>query len=425
MRRLSSRALALAILPLALLACEVPDPPGSGGGIDDDGDTCGRGTLVISSDERYQSTSVAFVRWDGEVARPRVIHSGSTDTGLSEPLSGDVVAPTMASHAPGTTDEIVLVDRNLASVLTWIDVESGTPARQLSVRTGFGGNAQDYVAVSADKGYVTRYETNPTPGREPFDGGSDVLVIDPRTPAVVGRIGFEDALAEDEQDLVASPSRIVVDGGRAIVLLAVLERNFTPRADSRLAVIDTATDAVVAIHPLDGLRNCNALALAPGGGRVAVGCTGVIPLDGPAPLDGGGVAVVSIADGSITTRVDDDVLGGPPGYTLAFGSPEVLLVPSFGWKVLEDPDAGEDDTLNLVPLDGSPVTEVLRGDAFQLGEVRCAPGCGTCLVAGGDRGVLHRLTVDGATATVSGEVAIDDGIGLFPRYVGELPRQTP
>ena len=80
---------------------------------------------------------------------------------------------------------------------------------------------------------------------------------------------------------------------------------------------------------------------------------------------------------------------------------------------------------NLVPLDGSPVTEVLRGDAFQLGEVRCAPGCGTCLVAAGDRGVLHRLTVDGATATVAGEVAIDDGIGLFPRYVGELPRAAP
>ena len=24
-----------------------------------------------------------------------------------------------------------------------------------------------------------------------------------------------------------------------------------------------------------------------------------------------------------------------------------------------------------------------------------------------------------------GEVAIDDGIGLFPRYVGELPREAP
>lgn len=420
MKLLPPCALLLFAFPLA---CEVPDPPGSGGGIDDDGDACGPGAVVISSD--YESTSVAFVRWDGEVAQPRVIHAGSTDTGLSEPLSGDVVAPTMASHAPGTASEIVLVDRNRASVLTWIDVESGTPARQLSVRTGFGGNAQDYVAISPAKGYVTRYEKNPTPGREPFDGGSDVLVIDPAAPAIVGRIDLQQALAADEQDLVPSPSRVVVDGDRAVVLLAVLERNFTPRADSRLAVIDTATDTVVAVHPIPGLRNCNALALAPGGGRVAVGCTGVIPIDGAAPLDGGGVAVVDLADGAIVARVDDDALGGPPGYNLAFASDEALLVPTFGWKDPEDPEAGEDDTLHLVPTDGSAVVEVLHGDAFQLGEVRCAPGCGVCLVAGGDRGVLHRLTVDGATATVAGEVTIDDGIGLFPRYVGELPRETP
>lgn len=417
------RALALPLASaLVLLACEAPDPPGTDGGIEDDGDACGPGAVVVSSD--WQSSTVAFVRWDGEVASPHVISSGSTESALSAPLSGDVVAPTMASHVAGTTAEIVLVDRNLASVLTWVDVASGAAIRQLSVRTGFGGNAQDYVAITADKGYVTRYEANPDPGREPFDAGSDVLVIDPATPAIVGRIGFEDAVG-DAPDVMASPSRIVLDGDRAVVLLALLARDFTPRGDSRLAIVDTATDAIVAVHTLPGLRNCNALALAPAGGRVAVGCTGVIPLDGPAPLDGGGIAVVDLDDGAVTTHVDDDVLGAPPAFSITFASDEALLVPTFGWKAFGDEQGGEDDSLHLVPLDGSAPVSLLETAAFELGEARCATACGSCLVADGERGVLHRLTVTGTAAEPAGEVAIDDGIGLDPRYVGELPRETP
>jgi hypothetical protein len=380
---------------------------------------------VISTE--FESSSAAFVRWDGEVVRPHVISSGSADAGLSTALSGDVVAPTMASPAPGTTDAFVLVDRYPASVLTWVDVATGAPTRQLSLRTGFDSNLQDYVAVSATKGYASRYDPNPAPGREPFDGGSDLLVIDPRAGAIVARVGFEAALGGDADRLLARPSRLVLDGGRLVVLLAVLERNFSPTGDSRVAVIDTDTDRIVAVHRVDGLRNCNALAVAPGGGRVAVGCTGTIPLDGEAPLDGGGVAVVDVQDGTVLARIDDDAFGAPPGFSIAFAADDALLVPTFGWKAFDDAQLGADDAVHHVPLDGRPPEALLTGEAFQLGEVRCAP-CGTCLVADAGRGVLHRLVpaAEGAPTgggmTIAGEVRIDDGLGLPPRYLGALPR---
>lgn len=439
-RRLRARAASVALAALAcvgaaLAACEVPEPPPSSGGIDDDGADCGPGVVVVST--KYQSVSVAFVRWDGEVVSPHVMTSGSVPPGLSAALSGDVVTATVAAAPPAPTSEVVLVDRYPAGVLTWIDVASGEPTKQLPIAKSYPLNAQDYVAVREDRGYATRYEVNPDPGREPFDEGGDVVVIDPRgEAAIVGRIGFEDALAGDEEGLTPSPSRMVVDGDRLVVLLTVYSTSFTRSGDARLAVIDTTTDAVVAVHRLAGLRGCTALALAPAGGRVAVGCSGTFGGDATPSLDDAGVAVVDLADGAIVARTDGAALGGPPAFSIAFASDDALLVPTFG-QLPEDGPA-RDDTVAFVPLDGGPIEPLIAGGAFEIGEVRCAR-CGTCLVADAGRGVLHRLVpvasaADGASSgggtpasaprglTLVGEVRIEDGVGLPPRFLGELPR---
>ena len=70
--------LATSSLLLLATACEVPDPPPSTGGTDDDERDCA-GVLVVSSD--YQSTSVAFLGWEGAVISPHVLSSGSTESG--------------------------------------------------------------------------------------------------------------------------------------------------------------------------------------------------------------------------------------------------------------------------------------------------------------------------------------------------------
>lgn len=398
-------------------ACEVPDPPPGDGGIEDDGDVCGPGLVVISSD--YQSTSVAFVRWDGDVAAHRVISSASEEAGLSASLSGDVVAPTMES---GTT-EMVLVDRYPASVLTWVRTEDGVPARQLSINSGFLANAQDWISVDETRGYASRYQANPDPGREPFDGGSDVLVVDPRTPAVVGRIGFEGVLDGEDAGLVPSPGRMVLAGDRLVVLLSVYSADFERSGEGRVAIIDTTTDAVVAVHRVPGLRGCSALSLDPSGERVAVGCSGTFGGDATPTLEDAGIAEIALADGAVTARVAAaDALGRPPGFSVAYASPRALLVPTTGHLASDGGDAVQ-DVVFLVPLDGGAPSSLLEGvEPFSIGEVRCAVACGACFVADGGRDLLQRVAVDGGAATLAATVAIDDGGRLVPRYLGALPR---
>lgn len=411
----------LLALPLSLgVACEVPDPPPSDGGIDDDGDPCGPGLVVVSSD--YQSTSVAFVRWDGEVASPHVLSSGSTESALSAPLSGDVVTPTMESG----TGETVLVDRYPASVLTWVRTDDGVPARQLSVRTGFAANAQDWIAVADGKGYASRYQANPDPGREPFDAGSDVLIIDPRTPAIVGRIGFEGVLDVDDADLVPSPGRMVLAGDLLLVLLSVYSADFTRSGEGRVAVIDTASDAVLAVHRVPGMRGCNALALAPSGDRVAVGCSGTFGGGATPTLDDAGLVELALDDGAVTARVAaSDGLGRPPGFSVAYASDRVLLAPTTG-QLAGGGASPVQDAVFVVPLDGAGATRLLDGvEPFSIGEVRCAPACDACFITDAGRHVLHRVALTDGHPALDAEVRIDDGIGLPPRYLGALPRAAP
>lgn len=408
-------------------ACGVSDAPedtgGLGGGLadDDDANECDRGISVISSD--YQSTAVAFVDWKGRVISPRVITSGSADVALSAPLSGDVVAPTTATSKA----ETAMLDRGPASVVTWIDLATGKPRAQLSVRTGFAANLQDYVQIGDDLGFVTRLDPNATPGREPFDGGSDVLVVDPRAPAITGRIGLEDALVGEDPTLLARPSRLLVAGGRLVVLLGVLSSDFQAAGDARVVVIDTKTLAVSEIVRLEGLQNCQAMALAPSrkgvADRIAVGCTGRVELDGTTDIDHGGVAVVTLGDAETASTVANVVpatrFGRSPQFSIGFATRSYVLFPTFGTDPAEGGEAHGDDLVLLDVGSGESDVVLTSAKAFELGEVRCASSCGTCFVADAGEGAVRRLEFDEGYRVVA-PVRIDDGIGLPPRFLGAL-----
>src|SRR6185369_5242395 len=85
---------------------------------------------------------------------------------------------------------------------------------QLSVGTGFKANPRDVVRISATKAYVTRYETNGAPGAFPFDGGNDLLIIDPSAPSVTGRVDLSAyATSAPSAAISARPDRALLAQG--------------------------------------------------------------------------------------------------------------------------------------------------------------------------------------------------------------------
>jgi hypothetical protein len=68
------------------------------------------------------------------------------------------------------------------------------------VDTGFSSYPQDYARVTPHKVYVPRYGQNATPGKQPFDAGGDLLVVDPSEMTITGSIDLRSALGMDAVD---------------------------------------------------------------------------------------------------------------------------------------------------------------------------------------------------------------------------------
>lgn len=411
---------ALLLAALVAVACNAPEPPGNTGGTNVDGGACGRGLVVVDTD--YASTNVSLLGVDGAVLSASLVSSASTGTGLSEPLTGDVVTPTEA--ADGST--LVLLDRYPASVLTWVSVASGAVTAQLRVGTGFASNPQDYVLLAPDKAYVPRYEPNLDAGHEAFDSGSDVLIIDPTGPAITGSIDMTPAMAGEAPRFYPRPNRAIEVGGSVYVLLAGYTRDWSDSAESRLVRIDPDKDAIAEVLKLDGLHGCGALALSPAGDELAIACSGMF--ERSAHADIGGSAVVRVALGgamSEVARYPATSLGaGPVAFGIDYVSGKKLLITTFG-------DAGDlghpalDDTAQLLDIASGASTLLLRshGTPFSLGEARCVRACGACFVTDAESGggVVHRFDIDASGALANDRtIAPDPQIGMPPRNLGRF-----
>lgn len=408
---------------VAASGCNAPDPPGPTGGTDTPPGECGRGLVVVQSD--YQSTNVSLIGLDGEVLSSSFISSATTSAQLSAPLSGDVVAPTM----PNFGEEIALLDRYPASVLTWVAVDDGEVRAQLNVSTGFAANPQDYAALSDDKAYVSRYERNHQPGNEPFDQGSDLLILDPATPTITGRVDLGGAVLAGEQGFEPHPNRMVLADQTLLVLLALYTPSYLDSASSRLARIDTTTDTLQDVTVLDGLHGCSGVALSPSGAELAVACSGKFG-GGTAPsLAESGVVLLSVEDDgagetilSESRRFMAAELGGQPiGFTVAFADEDRLLVVvlgAFGTGGAED----RPDQLLEIDLQTGQAHPVMSSPSmpFELGEVRCTGSCEHCYVAEAEQGVLVRLDPTDAGVELGPSITVDTSIGLPPRTLGRF-----
>jgi len=378
-----------------------------------------RGYVVIDTD--YQSTNVSLVSNDDQVASSSFISSSSAKPGLSAPLGGDVVPPTML--VPG--NEIVLIDRYPASVLTWVNLDTASVRGQLSVATGFSSNPHDYVTYTANKAFVPRYEPNLASGKQPFDGGNDVLVIDPSVPKITGRIDMTPVLAGEPAGFYPHADRAVIAGGKLRVTADGFNVGYTKHVDARIVTIDPDTNAITQTLVFAGMTSCANIAVSPNGRELALGCNGDYEED---PADGfpdAGIIVVSVGDAlTETKRLTSKALGIDQVYTLEWSGPETLVVVTSGILASDRTTVLAPDrvqTVNVRTGVASAAVFETKTTAFSLGDVRCELSNRTCLVtdAETDGGVLEQFTVasDG-TVSLARRFKVDPAIGLPPRNLG-------
>lgn len=390
------------------LACNVPEPDAASGGVHLPATACGRGVVILESD--YASTNVALASFDGAVVSGSFISSGSRHPGLSMALSGDVVTP----RERPLSGSVVLLDRYPNAVVTWVDPESAIVQAQLSVATGFASNPHDYIELGDGRAYVSRYETNPAPGREAWDDGGDLLIVNLAPAAIEGRIALS---RPDDGVLLPRPDRMLRAGGHVWVLLQRFDASFSRAGDARIAGVDAARDRVDWVVDLPGVASCGGIELSASGARVAVVCSGTFG-EGAAQSDRSGVVLLdaTVSPPVETRRFDAAaVLGAPLAPAVGFLDDNHVLGVAYGDLV-----AGRADNLYAIDLVSGAIEQVhAAGQAFVLGDIRCSAACGgPCLVADAELGGLWSWRLDGGAALQSAALPVSDAVGLPPRGLG-------
>lgn len=218
-----------------------------------------QGLLVVHSD--YMSTQISGLATDGTLSKPVFLDSGTMVSGLSTALSGDVVLP---SHPSPLTWPVVLDRSN--GVVTVLEPGTLKIKGQYSVGdAGYGANPHDFVAVSADKAYVSRFGFS----------AQDIAVINPATGKIAGTIDMAEHAVDAEGATTptsANPSVMVYVDGFLYVLLQNQTSDFIT-GKSSLVVIDTSDDSVATTLTLSK-KGCDGslhIALV---AEVVIGCAG-------------------------------------------------------------------------------------------------------------------------------------------------------
>jgi hypothetical protein len=375
---------------------------------------CPAAALVVMTD--YVSTQVAISALDGETLSASFVSTASASgSGLAFPLSGDVAVP--STRPP--SGRVVLVDRFGTNVVTWLDPETARVLAQLPVGTGFESNPQDYLELDERRALVSRWDENPVPGKEPFDAGGDLLVIDTRRPAIEGSI----ALPRDG-DIPPRPGALTRVGDAAVVTLERVTRDFRSAGDAMLVGVEPSSARVVWSLALPGLENCGGLTLAPSGRRAALACTGFIDRDGSAEsVEQSALVVLDVTrtpPEELARFAATRIAGEPLQQELEFFSEDGVLV-----KTQTTLGGGRDNRLLALDLtSGAAVTLAeassnTSGRGVVYGGLLCTPGCANvCLLADAHRGVLGRWAIANGALEPLGSVRVEDMVGLPPRGLG-------
>jgi hypothetical protein len=410
------RKLGIVISAAAVAACNVSPPAPGTGGVDSgkaDGASasCPGHVSVVCTD--FMSTNIAIAAADGTSQSGSFVSTGSTTPMLSVALSGDVVVPFLAPPS----GRVVLLDRFGTNVITWMDLAKASVLAQLPVSTGFSGaNPQDYVEVDARRAFISRYGTNPSPGKQMYDQGGDVLVVDTTKYSITGRI----AMAEENPALQPCPSAMGWLGSDVAVTLSRFSMDYSMEGDGRFVGVSPSTDSVAWTVDIKGLQNCGRVVVSPSGKVAAIACSSMED------------ATTSMYDPSKSDIVLYDATKSPPvetkrlGLGVMFGSglqPEVVFAAEdtlVGLTYGGNATAG--DTVFAVDTSTGKVTMLgSSATAFSLGGLRCSPGCGDdCLLGDSAKSVLRRWHVSSGAFSQLSDVNVDPTVGLPPTLIGGL-----
>ena len=423
-RRLLSDATAnSACLVITLVACE-PSAVEDSVAIDlaeqrgPDGQSCGRGLAVLMTD--YVSTSIGIVDFAGETKSSTFISSSSADARLNAPLGGDVAFPSAQAK-----EELVLIDRFPASVLTFVSLTTGKVRGQLDVGQDFAANPQDYLELDKKRALVSRYDSNPRPDAGPLERGDDILVIDRERLQILSSI---DLSGVRTPGFLARPGQMLAVRDRVLVSVSGHDARFSDAGAGRIVAVDPERGTVTQVIPLEGVKNCGGLALSPDQTQVAVSCSGLVNgADEPAPADSA-IVVLRFVErpGAEWTLEEAGRYGadafelGPFSPHLAYAADDQLLVGTYG--AVEGADAGRPDRALLIDLESEKMVQLLQSDtsAFTLGQIQCVPECSLCFVADASVGKVHRLDFARSTPPEISLIAVQNDIGLPPRLLARL-----
>jgi hypothetical protein len=378
--------------------------------------------LVVAATDEVQAANIGIVDSSGFVRSSSVISTASTKADFSTALGGDLAFP---STVTDSTD-LVILDRYPGSVITWLDVSTPKPTvrAQLSVATGFAANLHDYIPYSADKVFVTRFDSNSSPGQEPFDSGGDLLVIDlidPKTPQIVRRVDIASALPAGNQ-YFAHPDRArLLPDGKIYVVVPYYDVNHHSGA-SYLAVVDPETERVESYALLKGVSGCSGIDAAPDARSLAIACSGSWQGTGRADASTSAIVGVSIAPLRELWRMGVGTDRRSFGFTATFADSHHVIATRLG-------DLGPpilNDTVELIDIDAGTSATLIEsaGQPASLSVGPCATQVGLCFLADASRNQIVRLDLN-----ASGDYAITkfnwhDPVGLRPRlltFVGPDP----
>ena len=363
----------------------------------------GRGLAVINSD--YKSSALSLVDLDTQTrVGAAILHSGSQVSATSTALSGDVVL----GKTPLADGRIALIDRTAAVVTLF--VPETRALQQIAVSTGFHANPQDFVIVAPHKAYVTRMGRNvaPTATTDDFDEGDDVLIVDPTSGALLGRIAMTPYAWS--AGVNAAPTRMVVAKGKVWVALQSYSVDFKQEGLARLVAIDPLTDQITQVVDVPGLKDCAPSNVLADDGRFALVCSGLYA-DHAAQAANSGVVIV--LPGDVTTTVTtvlraNQLPGGQPlGGDIAClpGGHCLITVPT-------EPGSGAPDALWRIEWDGSAPQLIEYGSGpFSLSGMYA--DASTSRIYVGDRGFasgdLRFYTLSAAKTVVGQPIASNPG----------------
>lgn len=417
---MSCRLAALALLLPTFAACNVsPTAPGTTGGVGDTGSdagaSCDRGTVVLLTD--YMSTQIALSTMEGATQSAAFLSTASTMTsGLAFALSGDVVLP----RTTPASGRVVLLDRYGTNVVTWADPSSAKVLAQLPVGTGFESNPQDYLEFDATHAYLTRAGVNAAPGKQPFDEGSDVLVLDTaRPPSITKSIAMPTS-----EGLPPNPASMVAVGSTVIVVLSPISTDFATVGHGVLVGLEN--EAIAWKQTVTGLKTCDHPTLSPSGRTMALACEG--QLDAMGNVMDTAESAVALFD--VTTLPPKlvkafpiaDQLGATVQSGVSWVSEDVLLgktQTALGGSASNEAFALDVTTGKATALLTAGKDAMGKGKGLVYGDVLCHPGCGNvCLMADADVGRLRRWSISGGALKAMSDVSVDPATGLPPVALG-------